>query len=247
MKSKKPALYTSLSPALLQLYDVSSSIVVIIDVLRATSTIATVLYNGAKNIIPVDSVAECIRIGKQIEGITAGERDGHVAEGLVHGNSPFEYPQEFISGKTLVLTTTNGTKLLHMALEKGAKGIITGSFPNLSAVCDYLINRKMPVILGCAAWKDRVNIEDTLFAGAVISRIKEHFDINCDSSKMAETLYNEAKDDLFEFMKSKDASHYHRLMNFGLEKDIRYCMSADGANVLCLYEGGKLITMNGSY
>ncbi len=247
MKSKKPALYTSLSPALLHLYDVSSSIVVIIDVLRATSTIATVLYNGAKNIIPVDSVAECIRIGKQIEGITAGERDGHVAEGLVHGNSPFEYPREFISGKTLVLTTTNGTKLLHMALEKGAKGIITGSFPNLSAVCDYLVSSKMPVILGCAAWKDRVNIEDTLFAGAVISRIKDHFEINCDSSKMAETLYNEAKDDLFEFMKSKDASHYHRLMNFGLEKDIRYCLSADGANVLCLYEGGKLITMNGTY
>jgi len=241
MKSKKPALYTSLSPALLHLYDVSSSIVVIIDVLRATSTIATVLYNGAKHIIPVDSVAECIRIGKQIEGITAGERDGHVAEGLVHGNSPFEYPREFISGKTLVLTTTNGTKLLHMALEKCAKGIITGSFPNLSAVCDYLVNRKMPVILGCAAWKDRVNIEDTLFAGAVISRIKDHFDINCDSSKMAETLYNDAKGDLFEFMKSRDASHYHRLMNYGLEKDIRYCLSEDGANVLCLYEGGKLV------
>src|SRR3982750_4327597 len=188
MKGGKPSLYTSLSPALLHLYDVSTSIVVIIDVLRATSTIATVLHNGAKNIIPVDSVAECIRLGKQIEGITAGERDGHVAEGLVHGNSPLEYPREFISGKTLVLTTTNGTKLLHMALERGAKGILTGSFPNLSAVCDYLITKKMPVILGCAAWKDRVNIEDTLFAGAVINRVKEHFAINCDSSKIAETM-----------------------------------------------------------
>src|SRR6187549_875454 len=153
MKSKKPALYTSLSPLLLPLYDVSSSIVVIIDVLRATSTIATVLNNGAKSVIPVDSVAECIRLGRQIEGITAGERDGHVAEGLVHGNSPFEYPRSFIGGKTLVLTTTNGTKLLHMALERGAKSIITGSFPNISAVCDYLIAKKKPVILGCAAWK----------------------------------------------------------------------------------------------
>ena len=244
MKGSKPALYTSLSPALLHLYDVSSSIVVIIDVLRATSTIATVLHNGAKNIIPVDSVAECIRIGKQIEGITAGERDGQIAEGLIHGNSPFEYPREFIGGKTLVLTTTNGTKLLHMALEKGAKGIITGSFPNLSAVCDYLVAKKKPVILGCAAWKDRVNIEDTLFAGAVISRIKEHFEINCDSSQMAETMYNDAKDDLFEFMKNKNASHYHRLSKFGLEKDIRYCLEPDGANVLCMYEGGKLVKGN---
>ena len=247
MKGTKPALYTSLSPALLHLYDVSRSIVVIIDVLRATSTIATVLYNGAKNIIPVDSVAECIRIGKQIEGVTAGERDGHVAEGLVHGNSPFEYPKEFIGGKTLVLTTTNGTKLLHMALEKGAKGIITGSFPNLSAVCDYLVARKMPVILGCAAWKDRVNIEDTLFAGAVISRIKNHFDINCDSSQMAETMYNEAKEDLYEFMKNKNASHYNRLTKFGLEKDIRYCLTADGANVLCMYEGGKLVKVSSTF
>jgi len=241
MKEIKPALFTSLSPALLDLYDVSRSIVVIIDVLRATSTIATVLYNGAKHVIPVDSVAECIRIGKQIEGVTAGERDGQVAEGLVNGNSPFEYPKEFIKGKTLVLTTTNGTKLLHMALEKGAKGIITGSFPNLSAVCDYLVAKKMPVILGCAAWKNRLNIEDTLFAGAVISRIKDHFTINCDSSQMAETLYNDAKEDLYEFMKNKNASHYHRLTKFGLEKDIRYCLQTDGANVLCLYEGGKLV------
>jgi 2-phosphosulfolactate phosphatase len=244
MKSVKPALYTSLSPALLHLYDVSRSIVVIIDVLRATSTIAAVLYNGAKHIIPVDSVAECIRIGKQIEGITAGERDGQIAEGLVHGNSPFEYPREFIGGKTLVLTTTNGTKLLHMALEKGAKGIITGSFPNLTSVCDYLVAKKMPVILACAAWKDRVNIEDTLFAGAVISRIKDHFTINCDSSQIAETLYNYGKNDLYEFMKTKNASHYHRLTNFGLEKDIRYCLTADGADVLCVYEGGKLIKGN---
>ena len=241
MKVEKPALFTALSPALLNLYDVSSSIVVIIDVLRATSTIATALHNGAKAIIPVDSVTECIRLGKQIEGITAGERDGLIAEGLSYGNSPFEYPAAFIGGKTLVLTTTNGTKLLHMALDKGAKEIVTGSFPNLSAVCDYLVAMKMPVILGCAAWKDRVNIEDTLFAGAVISRIKDHFHINCDSSQMAETMYNDAKEDLYEFMKSKNASHYHRLSRYGLEKDIRYCLSADVANILCLYKEGKLI------
>lgn len=244
MKGSKPALYTSLSPALLNLYDVSCSIVVIIDVLRATSTIATVLYNGAKHIIPVDSVAECIRLGKQIEGVTAGERDGHVAEGLVHGNSPFEYPSEFIKGKTLVLTTTNGTKLLHMALERGAKGIITGSFPNLSAVCDYLVAVKKPVILGCAAWKDRVNIEDTLFAGAVISRVKSHFTINCDSSQIAETMYMEAKEDMYGFLKNKNASHYQRLTQYGLEKDIRYCLTEDIANVLCVYEGGKLVKAN---
>ncbi len=241
MNQPKPALYTCLSPSLLHLYDVSNSLVVIIDVLRATSTIATALYNGASQVIPVSAVPDCIRIGKELCGITAGERDGKVAEGLEYGNSPFEYPRSFIEGKTLVLTTTNGTKLLHMALDNGAKQIITGSFPNISAVCDYLIKQKQPVILACAAWKDRVNIEDTLFAGAVISRTKNYFDINCDASRMAETMYDDAKDDLYEFMKNKNASHYHRLTNYGLEKDIRYCLTNDGANVLCFFENDRLI------
>ena len=238
----KPFLYTSLSPALLNLYDVSSSIVVIIDVLRATSTIAAALHNGAKSIIPVDSVAECIKLGKQMEVITAGERDGQIAEGLEYGNSPFTYPAEFINGKTLVLTTTNGTKLIHMALAENAKGIITGSFSNLSAVCKYITEQNQNVILACAAWKDRVNLEDTLFAGVVINRIKDKFSINCDSSKIAETLYMEAREDLYEFMKKNDASHYHRLMNFGLEKDIRYCLTIDNHNVLPMYKDGRLLS-----
>ncbi len=238
---KTPTLHTCLSPALLNLYDVSSSIVVIIDVLRATSTIAEALFNGAKSIIPVETVAECIKLGKQMDVITAGEREGQIAEGLTYGNSPFTYPKEFINGKTLVLTTTNGTKLLHMALAENAKAIITGSFPNLSIVCNYLVTQKQNVILACAAWKDRINLEDTLFAGAVISRIKEHFSINCDSSQMAETLYNDGKGDLYEFMKVKNASHYHRLTNYGLEKDIRHCLTENVANILPVYEGGRLI------
>jgi len=241
MSDNKPALFTSLSPALLNLYDVTSSVVVIIDVLRATSTIATALCNGAKEIIPVDSVNECIRIGKQIDAITAGERDGKVAEGLQYGNSPFEYPETFIGGRTLVLTTTNGTKLLHMALNNGAHEIVTGAFANLDAVCNHLVKKNKPVLLACAAWKDRVNIEDTLFAGAVISKIKSHFTINCDASQMALGLYNEAESDLYEFMKAKEASHYKRLTSFGLEKDIRHCLTSNTATVLPIYKEGKLI------
>jgi 2-phosphosulfolactate phosphatase len=243
MTTSKPPLYTALSPALLHLYDLNHAIVVIIDVLRATSTIATALYNGAKCVIPVDSVAKCIELGRQIDGITAGERDGMIAEGLEHGNSPFEYPREFIGGRTLVLTTTNGTKLLHMALDRGAGQIITGSFPNLKPVCNYLIAQNQPVVLACAAWKDRVNIEDMLFAGAVIRRVKEHFSINCDSSQIAETVYQDAQADLFGFMQAKNASHYQRLMGYGLEKDIRYCLTSDVADVLPLYENGKLIVL----
>jgi 2-phosphosulfolactate phosphatase len=241
MANSKPALHTCFSPALLHLYEVTGATVVIIDVLRATSTICTALFNGARSVIPVDSVAKCIDLGKKISGITAGEREGKIAEGLEHGNSPFEYPAEFVKGKILVLTTTNGTKLLHMALDKGAGHIITGSFPNLSAVCQYLLTSDRPVILGCAAWKDRVNIEDLLFAGAVIGKVKKNFDINCDSSRIAESLYAGAKKDLYGFLKAKNARHYRRLSGYGLEKDIRYCLTTDTANVLPFYENGKLI------
>ncbi len=240
-KNKLPTLTTALSPSLLHLYDVSSSIVVIIDILRATSTIATALYNGAKSIIPVDSVADCIKLGKQMDVITAGERDGKIAEGLKYGNTPLQYTPEFIKGKTLVLTTTNGTRLLHMALAEGARGIITGSFCNLTAVCDYLIAQNKNVILACAAWKDRINIEDTLFAGAVISRIKNNFHQNCDATQIAEILYHQAKNDLFGFMKDHNASHYQRLMGYGLEEDIRFCLTIDNSNLLVLYDAGRLI------
>jgi 2-phosphosulfolactate phosphatase len=243
MTNSKPSLHTALSPALLHLYDLNHAVVVIIDVLRATSTIATALFNGAKCVIPVDSVAKCIELGRQIDGITAGERDGKIAEGLEYGNSPFEYPREFIGGRTLVLTTTNGTKLLHMALDRGAGQIVTGSFPNLSAVCNYLLSQNLPVVLACAAWKDKINIEDLLFAGAVINRVKENFHINCDSSQIAESLYLDARVDLYEYMKVKNASHYHRLSGYGLEADIRYCLTPDLAGVLPFYENGKLIVL----
>jgi 2-phosphosulfolactate phosphatase len=240
MPDSKPLLHTCLSPVLLNLYDAAQATVVIIDTLRATSTIATALFNGARHVIPVDSVAKCIELGRQINCITAGERDGKIAEGLQYGNSPFEYTRSFIEGKILVLTTTNGTRLLHMALDKGAREIITGAFVNLSAVCDYLVSQQNHVILACAAWKDRVNIEDTLFAGAVIERIRDHFSIPCDSSHIAETLYRSAAGDLYGFMRSNHASHYSRLMEYGLEKDIRYCLERDQANVLPIYEHGKL-------
>ncbi|HEX7902906.1 MAG TPA: 2-phosphosulfolactate phosphatase [Chitinophagaceae bacterium] len=237
--SNTPTLHTSLSPALLNLYDLSNSIVVIIDVFRATSTIASALYNGAKCVVPVDSVPKAIEISKQIDGIAAGERDGMIAEGLLHGNSPLEYDRNFIENKTLVLTTTNGTRLLHMALERGADTIISGSFPNLSAVCDYLVKEKKNVVLGCAGWKDRFNLEDTLFAGAVISNVKKHFTIHCDSSLMAESMYKMHKKDIVGF--APHLTHYHRLVDrFGLIEDIRFCLTNDVANVLPVYRDGKL-------
>jgi len=245
MTDSKPTLYTVLSPALLNLYEVKDTIVVVIDVLRATSTIATALFNGAESVIPVEEVSACISIGESLQAITAGERDGKIADGLQYGNSPFEYPESFVRGKTLVLTTTNGTRLLHLAVARGASHIITGSFPNLSSVCNYLMRKKQPVLLACSAWKNRVNIEDTLFAGAVINRIKALFTINCDASAIAEALYLEARPDLYGFLERKNATHYQRLTSFGLARDLKYCLTEDAADVLPFYEKERLITHSG--
>ncbi len=237
---QKPFLHTILSPKLLDVYDVTDSVVVIIDVFRATSTIAVALYNGAKQIIPVDNVADCIAIGNATHNsITAGERDGKIIEGLQYGNSPTDYPRSFIADKTLVLTTTNGTKLLHMALQKGASEIITGSFPNFSAVCNFLLTTNKNVFLGCSAWKDKFNLEDTLFAGAVIEKIKQHFTVHCDSSLMAEEMYEVHKHEMKSFIRK--TTHWHRLAQYGLEEDMEYCVSIDVANVLPIYKGNALV------
>ncbi|MCO6497226.1 MAG: 2-phosphosulfolactate phosphatase [Chitinophagaceae bacterium] len=239
--AEKPSLYTVLTPAVLSLYDLKKSVVVIIDILRATSTIATALHNGAREVIPVDSIAECIRISKQLDAISAGERDGKIAEGLEFGNTPFDYNRDFIEGKTLVLTTTNGTRLLHLALASGADEIITGSFCNFSSVVDYLRKQNKNVILACAAWRDKVNMEDTLYAGAVVQQLMSDFSVNCDSSHMAASLYELAKHDLLGFMKTQNASHYHRLMGFGAEEDLKYCFTLDNAGTLPVYRNGRLV------
>ncbi|MCL6524410.1 MAG: 2-phosphosulfolactate phosphatase [Thermoflavifilum sp.] len=235
-KGNKPSLEVSLSPALLHLYDLSQKIVVVIDVLRATSTICTALHHGAQKVIPVDSVEKCIEIGRQLGAITAGERDGQIAPGLEHGNSPLEYPASFIQGKTLVLTTTNGTRLLHMA--KDAEEIVIGSFLNLSIVCDYLVARNRPVVLACAGWKDRINLEDSVLAGAILHRIKSHFDVQCDAALIAEQLYLATHNNLMEHI--QQASHYKRLSQHGFQRDIAYCLKIDQATVLPLYRDGAI-------
>lgn len=235
---QKPSLFTVLSPRLLDLYTADDAIVVIIDVFRATSTIATALHNGATKVIPVDSVEKCISIGKNVGCITAGERDGKVVPGLQYGNSPSEYNKDFISGKTLVITTTNGTKLLHMAMARGASQVITGSFVNLNSVCAYLLQQNKNVILGCSGWKDRFNLEDTLFAGAVTDAIGEHFTVHCDSSLMAAEMYRRHRHDMTSFI--QQTSHWRRLSAYGLQDDMLYCITENVADTLPIYKDEAL-------
>jgi 2-phosphosulfolactate phosphatase len=236
--SPKPTLEVCLSPALLHLFQTDNTVTVIIDVFRATSTIAAALHNGANKIIPVASVADCIALGKSLpNSITAGERDGKVAEGLSYGNSPSEYPTSFIQGKDLILTTTNGTRLLHMV--QNAAEIITGSFPNIDAVCSYLIAQNKNVLLACASWKDRFNLEDALFAGAVAHKVADVFTINCDSAMACISMSEAAQGNYFEYLKR--GAHYKRLSGYGLESDMIYCTSANVHPVVPILRANELV------
>jgi 2-phosphosulfolactate phosphatase len=236
--AQRPSLEVCLSPALLHLFNTKDTVTVIIDVFRATSTIAAALHNGAVKVIPVAQVEQCIALGKRIpDSITAGERDGKVADGLEYGNSPSEYPASFIEGKTLILTTTNGTRLLHMV--KDAAEIITGSFPNLDAVCDFIVKEGRNVLLACASWKDRFNLEDALFAGAVAAKVKDHFTINCDSAMACMSLNKDADGQYFEYLKR--GAHYKRLSGYGLESDMVYCCTANIHPVVPILKASELI------
>lgn len=236
----RPIVETCMSPALLHLFDTKETNVVIIDIFRATSTITTAIFNGAAKVVPVAEVKACIDLkNEHPDYITAGERDGKVAPGLEYGNSPFEYPQAFIANKTLALTTTNGTKLLHMV--KDANEILIGSFLNIQALVDYLVQDGKKVLLACAAWKDRVNMEDTLFAGAAAHLLSEHFDVMCDSTRMAQELYLKSLQEasLLEFL--KDSNHYRRLSGFGLEQDMAFCTTLNACPVVPYYNGSSII------
>lgn len=231
-----PIIEVTLSPALFHLSDVSDKIVVVIDVFRATSTIASILENRADAVIPVDDVEK----SKSFEGadiILAAERNGEKPEGFLYGNSPFDYPPDVVEDKTVVFTTTNGTKAIEMA-SGNCLAIVTGSFPNLSSICFWLEQQKKDVHLFCAGWKDQFSLEDTLFAGALIDCLKEQFQISGDAAFAAHAMYQSAHMDLQAF--AKQSSHYKRLSKLGIEKDMVYCLTPDTCRAIPYYHDGKL-------
>lgn len=237
--SEKLKIETCLTPALLPLYQLENSIAVIIDIFRATSSICYGIENGAEAIIPVAQVEECAAYReKGLDYLLAAERNGEVVSGFDFGNSPFSYTHEKVSGKTIVLTTTNGTHALH--LSRGAKKIVIGSFLNLSALCDWLIAQQENILLVCAGWKNNFNLEDTLFAGAVVDQLKNDYQID-DPSTAANDLFQLGKNDLNLYLQK--TAHSERLKKLGIEEDIRFCLQVDVTTAIPILQGEKLVRL----
>lgn len=227
-----------LTPALLPLYDISESIVVVIDIFRATSSICYGIENGVEAIIPVASIESCESY-RHTDYLLAAERNGEVVEGFDFGNSPFAYACDKVSGKTVVLTTTNGTHAINES--RNALQIVIGSFLNLTALCNWLKAQPYDILLLCAGWKNKFNLEDTLFAGAVVHQLNSQGYTPDDSSIAAEDLYIAGKNDLNEYLKK--TSHSERLKRLGIEEDIRFCLNVDLTTAIPVLEGDRLVKL----
>jgi len=220
---------------------VEEYIVVIIDIFRATSSICYGIENGAEAIIPVSEVEECAAYGELGKGyLLAAERDGKVVEGFDFGNSPFSYTEEKVAGKTVVLTTTNGTYALHHS--RNAKSVVIGSFLNLTSLCNWLKTQDENILLVCAGWKNNFNLEDTLFAGAVVEQLKTvNFKLD-DAAIAANDLFQIGKHDINQYLKK--TSHSERLKKLGIEKDIEFCLQVDLTSAIPILKDEKLVRLN---
>jgi 2-phosphosulfolactate phosphatase len=233
-------LQVCLTPALIPLYKIEDYIVVVIDIFRATTSICYGIENGAKAIIPVSQVEECAAyLDKEPSYLLAAERDGEIVAGFDFGNSPFSYTADKVAGKTIVLTTTNGTHALH--LSRKAKKIVIGSFLNLTSICNWLGDQNENILLVCSGWKNNFNLEDTLFAGAVVERLKTGSFSPDDPAIAANDLYNLAKNDLDGYLKK--TSHSERLKALGIERDIAFCLNVDTTTAIPVLDGDMLIKL----
>jgi 2-phosphosulfolactate phosphatase len=236
----KSEIQTCFSPALFELYKDQQAIVVVVDILRATSAICTALQHGVKKMIPVAGIEEARRY-QSMGFLAACERDAVKQDGFDFGNSPFSYMDESIEGKTIAISTTNGTQAIEAA--KGADCIVIGSFLNITALTNWLISQEKKVVILCAGWKNRYNMEDALFAGALSRNLLESnlFDTHCDSTLTSCYLFERAGDDLYAFL--ENSSHRKRLSDLHLEHDIRFCLSYDYTSQIPVLEGEGLVSM----
>lgn len=229
-----------LTPDLLHLHtdSLENSIVIVADVFRATSCMVTAFAHGVNSIIPVATVEEC----SQLQGrgyLAAAERNAKKVEGFELDNSPFSYMDERLIGANIAMTTTNGTYAITRS--RNAVKVLVGSFLNLEAIVRFLQGERYDVMILCAGWKGRVNLEDTLFAGALIERLKDEYMVPEDSGLMAWRLYAQGKNDLPGFL--ANSSHVRRLHRLSIHKDIIYCLQHDLYDVIPVLRGSTLVSM----
>ena len=221
---EKKQISVCFSPFLYPLFRNDEAVVVVVDILRATSAMVTAFENGVVAMVPVAGIDEALSY-KAKNYLVAGERNGEKQEGFDFGNSPFSYSREVVEGRKVAISTTNGTQAIVAAKE--AYQLVIGAFLNLSAISKFLLQEGRDVIVLCAGWKNRFNLEDSLFGGALVERLlaSGQYEANCDSALAAFHLYERAQSDMNKYLAK--SSHRNRLQHLNLEDDIKYCLTLD--------------------
>jgi 2-phosphosulfolactate phosphatase len=221
--------------------DVRNRTVVVIDVLRACSTIATALHHGARAVMPVADMAEAGKIAGNLDPDVyrlGGERDGEKIDGYDLGNSPHEYTADVVESRDVILNTSNGTQALSHAT--AAKHLVAACFLNAGRVVDFVRAVDDEVTIVCAGRQNRLALEDTLCAGLLLERLwnQEEPDVVTDSAHTAFTLYQTDRDDLRAALDG--ANHAERLVQQGFADDLDYCFRVDELPVLPYYTDNRL-------
>lgn len=234
-----PTIETCLSPLLFPARQTSENyIVVVIDVLRATTAFCAAFDRGFGSIIPVTGIEEA-RCYKEKGYLVAAEREGDKLDFADFGNSPAGFLSADKIGAELVFTTTNGTRAIDTG--KVAGELVTASFSNLTTVVNWIAKRNGDVLILCAGWKNTFSLEDTLCAGAIAAKLIKvgTFYASDDASGAAMTLWNHSCENLRDVV--SQSSHYQRLLSKGLDADLEYCFKQDTSKSLPILISGKLV------
>ncbi len=229
------------TPGQYHLYQENFDIIVVIDVLRATSAITTALHHGVAAIIPVSTIEEAIEY-KSKGYIVGAERDGKVVDGFDFGNSPYAYMDPKMAGQTVVLTTTNGTKAIQMSKDK--KQVVIGCLNNLDFLCAWLGEQHQNTLILASGWKDKVNLEDTICGGAIADILLEtrKFRSNEDSTVAAKFIYRSAREHLWSFLRA--SSHRRRLIKLNIQRDVKYCLTLNNVQCIPILKDGALVKLD---
>jgi dipeptidyl-peptidase III len=216
-------------------------IIVLADILRATTSICYAFMNGVERILPVATIEEARQ--KKDEGfLVASEQDGKKLDFADFGNSAFSFTREKVEGKALVYCTTNGTRALEVARESG-NPIAIGAFSNLTALKEWLVLQDKNVVILCSGWKNKFCLEDSVYAGALAEiLLAEGFVTVCDSARAALDLWNTARTDLPHYIDK--AMHRERLRSLGLDDVIPYSLKTDTTGVVPVFTGAEIVNAN---
>ncbi len=214
-------------------------VVVVTDVFRATTSICAALDYGVKTIIPVKRIRHA-RFLKRLGYLVAAERGGTKVKFADIDNSALSFFDPAFKGKEIVYSTTNGTKAIRMARSEASE-IAIGAFVNLKALSEWIIRQDKNVVVLCAGWKNKVNMEDSLFAGALSELLIESgkFDTDCDSAKMAMDQWLMAKNDIMEYIAR--SSHRNRLRNLVNDEVLKYTFSISSTQIVPVLKNYKII------